>query len=211
MSLKIANFVILNPKSSCNCFRRVLRAALLSPSTQSGDSGKISRILFPSANRRAAVICLVRPEPGTHRAASHSWFPIWSCCGRGLPCGAALTDARRALTPPFHPYPGTANRIGAVYFLLHWPSRGLSSAVSFLHERTPRSMQSGLSSPGKNPEAIAYCRCQKQNITFPAAFARKFPDFAHLFSRKFVRKSGGRSKARYSIWQKKPPSGKVFG
>ena len=27
----------------------------------------------------------VRPEPGTCNAASNNSFPIWSCCGRGLP------------------------------------------------------------------------------------------------------------------------------
>ena len=46
----------------------------------------------------------MRPEPGTRNAASNGSFPIWSCCGRGLPSGAALTNTRWALTPPFHPY-----------------------------------------------------------------------------------------------------------
>ena len=27
----------------------------------------------------------MRPEPGTDNAASNNSFPIWSCCGRGLP------------------------------------------------------------------------------------------------------------------------------
>ena len=56
----------------------------------------------------------MRPEPGIHNAASNGSFPIWSCCGKGLPCDAALADTRWALTPPFHPYPNP--EAGAVSF-----------------------------------------------------------------------------------------------
>ena len=76
----------------------------------------------------------MRPEPGIHNAASNGSFPIWSCCGKGLPCDAALADTRRALTPPFHPYPDR-NRGGI--FLLHYPFRGISSTASFFSKGFP--------------------------------------------------------------------------
>jgi hypothetical protein len=62
------------------------------------------------------------------RAASSP--PIWSCSGRGLPCPRGLPTGRWALTQPFHPYPPSPRRRRAVFFLLHWPSRGVWSAVS---------------------------------------------------------------------------------
>ena len=87
----------------------------------------------------------VRPEPGVPDAASSDSPSIWSCCGRGLPCGAALADAPGGLLP--HPF--TLTRIA--------PGGILSVALAFLRrivrsillfKRTPRSMQSGLSSTG---------------------------------------------------------------
>ena len=62
----------------------------------------VSRIPYHLA--AAAIICLMRPEPGTCNVASNGSSPIWSCCGRSLPCGGTLITARWALTPPFHPY-----------------------------------------------------------------------------------------------------------
>jgi hypothetical protein len=45
----------------------------------------------------------------------------------GFALPAALLSRRCALTAPFHPYPGVA--VEAVYFLWHFPSSGLESAL----------------------------------------------------------------------------------
>ena len=75
----------------------------------------------------------VRPEPGAVCAASNGSPPIWSCCGRSLPCGDALTVTRWALTPPFHPYRLAA----AVCSLLHWSFRGISSTAPLFSKGLP--------------------------------------------------------------------------
>ena len=85
----------------------------------------------------------VRPEPGVDNAASNGSPPIWSCCGRSLPCDAALTVTRRALTPPFHPYlrsPGG----GLLSVALVLPRNIVRDAPLF--KGAPCSVQSGLSS-----------------------------------------------------------------
>ena len=89
----------------------------------------------------------VRPEPGVYNAASHDSLPIWSCCGRSLPCSGTLITARWALTPPFHPY-------------RQFPAGGLLSVALVLPQNmvcgtplfkgAPCSVQSGLSSIREN-------------------------------------------------------------
>lgn len=90
-----------------------------------------------SVSRRSgtAIICLCDQNPGliAPRAAASS--PIWSCCGRGLPSAPLSLRARWALTPPFHPY--LQPKPEAVCFLLHWPSRGVWSAISFFSKGLP--------------------------------------------------------------------------
>ena len=84
----------------------------------------------------------MRPEPGTHNAASNSSSPIWSCCRRGLPCGTACAATRWALTPPFHPYRDRSRRFAFCCAFL--PATYGSQYP--LRQGTSRSVQSGLSS-----------------------------------------------------------------
>ena len=72
----------------------------------------VSRIPYHLA--AAAIICLMRPEPGTCNVASNGSSPIWSCCGRSLPCDGTFITTRWALTPPFHPYRLKNNRRSAL-------------------------------------------------------------------------------------------------
>ena len=92
----------------------------------------VSRIPYRLA--AAAIICLMRPEPGTCNVASNGSSPIWSCCGRSLPCGGTLITARWALTPPFHPY---RRKSPAVCSLLHWSYCRISSAAPLFSKGLP--------------------------------------------------------------------------
>ena len=110
------------------------------------QDGFISRILSSTA---AEVDHLsMRPTRNSHSRscieAGRLSFPIWSCSGRGLPCGRTYVTPRWSLTPPFHPYPGIAE---AVCFLWHFPSRGLSHPAFPRFPGTPCPSESGLSSP----------------------------------------------------------------
>ena len=113
--------------------------------------GPISRILFPpvwpgfsrhfsSTFARLApgsggpAVARFSPRPGgcdipevIGRAAQP---PILSCTGRGFSCRPPRGEARWALTPPFHPYPGrTAPACPGQTLSL---SKGTSRAVYFL-------------------------------------------------------------------------------
>ena len=99
MSLRSANFAIF-------------QLSIHSINSSRGHSAAVSRILYPASG--TAIICLCDQNPEFIAPRATASFPIWSCCGKGLPCGAALANTRRALTPPFHPYPNP--EAGAVSF-----------------------------------------------------------------------------------------------
>ena len=73
----------------------------------------------------------MRPEPGTFNAASNNSFPIWSCCGRGLPERWSFREPPGGLLPRL--FTLTRSGLPAVSFLLHFPSCGIWSAVPFFH------------------------------------------------------------------------------
>ena len=77
----------------------------------------------------------MRPEPGTFNAASSNSFPIWSCCGRGLPVRRSFRRPPGGLLPRLFTLTG---KNPAVFFLLHFPSCGLWSAASFFHTTAVR-------------------------------------------------------------------------
>jgi len=95
----------------------------------------VSRILFLKqvAPFQATIIHLgmtvarhfLRPTRKLGRAILNR-FPIWSCTGWGLPSFSGHPENWCALTAPFHPYPANC---GAVYFLLHFPSRCRDSTL----------------------------------------------------------------------------------
>ena len=136
----------------------------------------------------------VRPEPGVPDAASSDSPSIWSCCGRGLPCGAALADAPGGLLP--HPF--TLTRIA--------PGGILSVALAFLRrivrsillfKRTPRSMQSGLSSTGTEMNPLRpRLPATGLNIAISGEYTRAFRDF---FSRSLPFGSGRRFLRRIAL------------
>ena len=140
----------------------------------------ISRILYAARRQRGGHLS-VRPEPGTPNAASNGLSPIWSCCGRGLPCGAVLTGTRRALTPPFHPY---RNRSSGGIFLLRYPFSGILSAASFFSKGLP-----ALCSPDFPPRrtgATARAATPLFNIDektyYSSFFRQRIQIFSGLFS-----------------------------
>ena len=97
----------------------------------------------------------MRPEPGVHDAASNGSPSIWSCCGRGLPCGAAFADTPGGLLPHLFTLTRT-NPGGMLSVALAFLRRIVRSILLF--KRTPCSMQSGLSSTARRrtpPAAIA--------------------------------------------------------
>jgi hypothetical protein len=63
---------------------------------------------------------LLRPTRELERAVLNR-PPIWSCTRWGLQSFPGHPENWCALTAPFHPYP--VQRDGAVFFLLHFPSR----------------------------------------------------------------------------------------
>ena len=91
----------------------------------------------------------VRPEPGVHSAASNGSPPIWSCCGRGLPCGAALAARPVGSYPTLSPLPSAEAEGGLLSVALAFSRRMVRDILLF--KRTPCSLQSGLSSNGGLP------------------------------------------------------------
>jgi hypothetical protein len=79
----------------------------------------------------------MRPIPGIQALRAAASLPIWSCSGRGLPCGHLFRPARWALTPPFHPYHG--------FFQIHG---GLFSVALSLPRNLVRSILESLRAPG---------------------------------------------------------------
>ena len=91
---------------------------------------------------RLPSVCATRTRNFITPKSSGS-FPIWSCCGRSLPRQRGSRPRPAGSYPAISPLPPETFRRcrrpfpGAVYFLLHWSSRGLSSAVSFLSKGLP--------------------------------------------------------------------------
>lgn len=104
-----------------------------------------------SVSRRSgtAIICLCDQNPGliAPRAAASS--PIWSCCGRGLPCGAALAAHPVGSYPTLSPLPSAEAGGGLLSVALAFSRRMVRDILLF--KRTPCSLQSGLSSNGGLP------------------------------------------------------------
>ena len=144
----------------------------------------VSRILC-SPRTEAAIICLCDQNPGliAPRAAASS--PIWSCCGRGLPCGAALADAPGGLLPRLFTLASDGSE--AVSFLWHWPSRGIWSAVSFFSKGLPALCSPDFPQrPGANsdrrdcPQPTHLYRTV--NIAIPLKYTRGIDVFLPTFS-----------------------------
>jgi hypothetical protein len=114
---------------------------------EAGKRRCVSRILFPPSRLKTRFggrrQLLYAAYPGKRIGA----FPpavipfretfrhmpsIWPCSWRGLQCRFPCGKARWALTPPFHPCPEPVEGLTpfekptAVYFLLHYPSRGFN-------------------------------------------------------------------------------------
>ena len=147
MSLRIAYFAIFAQYSRTFSGRRTRSSARTSvytmparrrfPGTAQGRRdapAAVSRILC-SPRTEAAIICLCDQNPGLIAPRATASSPIWSCCGRGLPCDAAFADAPGGLLPRLFTLASDASE--AVSFLWHWPSRGIWSAVSFFSKGLP--------------------------------------------------------------------------
>ena len=93
-----------------------------------------------------------RPEPGTCNAASSSLFPIWSCCGRGLPERHCFRVVPGGLLPHLFTLTGLPRRF--LFCCTFLPAAYGPQHPSFITgftrrlKRTSCSVQSGLSSPG---------------------------------------------------------------
>ena len=113
----------------------------------------VSRILSIPLTRDCTVISLTPPERSAPLARSATntrsvtGGPPYPCSvlhHAGFAVPPRLPATRWALTPPFHPYLCPCGP-SAVFFLLHFPSDGLETAVPCFHKaRCP--MVSGLSS-----------------------------------------------------------------
>ena len=95
---------------------------------------------------------LVRPTRNSN-GAGHSSFPIWPCCGWGLPCDPLLPGARCALTAPFHPC--LCHRSGHRRSALCCTFRRLTTPGRY---PAPCPEQLGLSSSGRNRRRSSLAR-----------------------------------------------------
>ena len=104
--------------------------------------------------------------------------PIWSCYGRGLPCGATSVASRWAFTPPFHPY---RKKIAAVSFCCTVPSGGIWSAVSRLISNGLPALCSPDFPPGKKFPGDCLLRPHSVNIPIYTIISRQSNQFYMFF------------------------------
>ncbi len=121
----------------------------------------------------------MRPEPGIHNAASHGIIPYLVLLREGFTYAAPLSlSARRALTPPFHPYLPAETDRRYLFCCTGLPAEYRPRYPSFQRDSllyAVRTFLDGARLLSPRRDCPRLTRLQGHNITAPLKYAREEP------------------------------------